>query len=543
MDDILDRWAQHFEELLDADDSREELLVETQPIPPPPCIEEIESALRRLKRNKAPGADGIESELLIHGGRSLIGALHGLINKIWDSETMPSDWHSGIVCPIHKKGEVTNCQNYRGITLLSAAYKVFSFFLTSRLAPYARDCIGKYQCGFTPGKSTTDQIFSLRQSMEKLLEYGQPLYHLFIDYKAAYDSIARVELYTAMSEFGIPSKLIRLTRMTMTNVNSQVKVAGSLSRSFPVRNGLRQGDGLACVLFNLALEKVIRDANIYNRGTILHKSTQLLAYADDIDIMGRNLKAVQETFTKLKRTSTKMGLEVNVQKTKILIASSVKQNNICNGQQVNIAGQEFEAVSSFCYLGSTIPTDNSLDIEVRTRLLKANRAYFSLIRLFRSKTLKISTKLLLYRTMVLPVLMYSSETWALSQKQGESIAAFERKILRRIFGPVHEVGRFRSLYNHEVYERYNGVDVVKLIRLNRLRWAGHLYRMSEDDPARKVFSGSILGMRRRGRPCLRWKDGVDQDAKKIGMPNWQQSSRDRAAWRSALRQAKTGDRL
>ena len=132
----------------------------------------------------------------------------------------------------------------------------------------------------------------------------------------------------------------------------------------------------------------------------------------------------------------------------------MKQNNIRNGQQVNIAGQEFEAVSSFCYLGSTIPTDNSLDIEVRTRLLKANRAYFSLIRLFRSKTLKISTKLLLYRTMVLPVLMYSSETWALSQKQGESIAAFERKILRRIFGPVHEVGRFRSLYNHEVYYIY-----------------------------------------------------------------------------------------
>ena len=151
----------------------------------------------------------------------------------------------------------------------------------------------------------------------------------------------------------------------MTNVNSQVKVAGSLSRSFPVRNGLRQGDGLACVLFNLALEKVIRDANIYNRGTILHKSTQLL----------------EEIFAKLKRTSTKLVLEVNVQKTKILIASSVKQNNIRNGQQVNIAGQEFEAVYSFCYLGSTIPTDNSLDIEFRTRLLEANRAYFSLISL------------------------------------------------------------------------------------------------------------------------------------------------------------------
>ena len=111
--------------------------------------------------------------------------------------------------------------------------------------------------------------------MEKLLEYGQQLHYLFIDFKAAYDSIARVKLYTAMGEFGIPTKLIRLPRLTLTNVRGQIKAAGSLSKPFDINNGLRQGDALSCVLFNLALEKVIRDAEVNSRGTILFKSTQL----------------------------------------------------------------------------------------------------------------------------------------------------------------------------------------------------------------------------------------------------------------------------
>ncbi|GAB0096461.1 hypothetical protein DMENIID0001_119820 [Sergentomyia squamirostris] len=90
--------------------------------------------------------------------------------------------------------------------------------------------------------------------------------------------------------------------MTMTDVRSKIKVNGALSRELVVRKGLRQGDGLSCVLFNLALEKAIRDSGVSMRGVIFNKSTQLLAYVDDINIMVRNPRVVQEAFIQIEKT-------------------------------------------------------------------------------------------------------------------------------------------------------------------------------------------------------------------------------------------------
>ena len=142
---------------------------------------------------------------------------------------MPCDWNLGIIYPIYKKGDRLDCNNYRGITVLNTAYKKFSLILQEDDLTHVEEIVGNYQRGFRNGKSTTDQIFTMRQILEKMAEYRHDTYHLFIDFKAAYDSIARVKLYDAMSSFGIPAKLIRLVRMTMTNVTCQVRVDGKLS--------------------------------------------------------------------------------------------------------------------------------------------------------------------------------------------------------------------------------------------------------------------------------------------------------------------------
>lgn len=542
---ILERWEVYFNELLNGQLTAEveaPLLQEEHPMLPPPSIEEVEKAIGRLKQNKAPGADGIPAELFHHGGPALRQAIHDIIVHVWEHEEMPEDWRKGIICPIHKKGDVTTCSNYRGITLLSTAYKILSSILQDRITPYAKTIIGQYQCGFIPGKSTTDQIFTLRQAMEKCLEFNIPTYHLFIDFKAAYDSIARVELYKAMREFGIPNKLTRLCRLTMTNVTSQVKIAGLLSRPINIFNGLRQGDGLACLLFNLALEKAIRDSGTATRGTIVNRSSQLLAYADDIDIIGRTEQAVHDSFIQIEQAAQNLGLHISEGKTKYMVASNANAIRIL-GQTIKVAEHEFEVVQSFKYLGSIVAADNNIEEEIRGRLLKSNRAYYSLSKLFKSRNLTITSKLLLYRTMVLPVLTYGSETWVLSKRHSDLLAAFERKVLRRIVGPICEEGRFRRRYNHELYAIYLEADIVTKIKLGRLRWAGHLARMSEEEPARKVLCGTFYGRRQRGRPCLRWRDGVDQDARSLGVRNWMASARDRDRWRDLLKEARTGTRL
>jgi Reverse transcriptase (RNA-dependent DNA polymerase) len=122
------------------------------------------------------------------------------------------------VCPVYKKGDKLDCANYRGICLLNVAYKVFAKVLYDRLLPHANAVVQHYQAGFQSGKSTTDQLFALRQILEKGNEHNIPTHHLFIDLKAAYDTIIRNEVYVSMLELDFPTKLIRLTKATLTTV-------------------------------------------------------------------------------------------------------------------------------------------------------------------------------------------------------------------------------------------------------------------------------------------------------------------------------------
>jgi hypothetical protein len=131
------------------------------------------------------------------------------------------------------------------------AYKVLATVLHGRLKPYANQIIGKYQCGFR-GVSTIDQILTLRQILEKTLEFQIETHHLFIDFKTVYDKVNRNQLYKAMLELGM---LVRLTQATMEGTTAKVKVQNELFESFRIRNGLTQRDALTCILFNIALRK------------------------------------------------------------------------------------------------------------------------------------------------------------------------------------------------------------------------------------------------------------------------------------------------
>ena len=105
-----------------------------------------------------------------------------------------------------------DCSNYRGITLIDAAYKILSQILCRLLSPHAKRFVGFYQAGFTGTRTTTDQIFSLRQILEKCREYNLLTHHIFIDFKAAYDTVDREQLWQIMNENGFPDKLTRASQ-------------------------------------------------------------------------------------------------------------------------------------------------------------------------------------------------------------------------------------------------------------------------------------------------------------------------------------------
>jgi hypothetical protein len=223
---------------------------------------------------------------------------------------------------VYKKGDKLDCKNYRGICLLNVTYKVFAKILYDRLLPHANKAVQHYQAGFQSGQLTTDQLFALRQILEKCNEFNITTHHVFLDFKAAYDTIKRNEVYVGMSELNFPTKLIRLIKSTLTIVTCCVKIQIDCSESFETRQGLRQGEGdvLSTLLFNVVLEVIVRRANLQTTGTIYNKETQLLAYADDIDIVGRSQSVVRNAYLALKGETAKVGLKINEQKTKYMIA-------------------------------------------------------------------------------------------------------------------------------------------------------------------------------------------------------------------------------
>jgi hypothetical protein len=132
-----------------------------------PTASEVDVAIGKLKRYKSPGVDQITAEIIQAGGETLHSEIHKIIKLIWKKEELPHQWKESIVVPIHKKGGETDYSNYRGISLLSTSYKILSNILLARLTPNADEIIGDHQCGFRRNRSTTDQIFYIRQILEK----------------------------------------------------------------------------------------------------------------------------------------------------------------------------------------------------------------------------------------------------------------------------------------------------------------------------------------------------------------------------------------
>jgi len=185
-------------------------------------------------------------------------------------------------------------------------------------------------------------------------------------------------------------------------------------------------------------------------------------------------------------------------------------------------------------LGSLINFDNDNSAEIKKRILMANKGFYGLKRQFRSQFLSIKNKIKLYETLIRPVLAYGSETWVLSKSDEAILGVFERKILRAIFGPTNDNGEWRIKYSNELFTLYKESDTVTYIKINRLKWAGHVIRMEEQSPTRRVLVAVVEGSRQRGRPKLRWEDGVIEDATKLGERNWRNAARNRDSWQKLL---------
>ncbi|KAL4085316.1 hypothetical protein QTP88_027175 [Uroleucon formosanum] len=280
---------------------------------------------------------------------------------------------------------------------------------------------------FNPDKHLYEQV------VEKSHEYNKDTYLLFVDFKAAYDSINRDQLWEVMESLGIPTKLTRLIKSCTFNSKSKISFGGELSEEFQVTTDLRQGDALSPALFNIALESVMRTVISQAKGIEIKDNQHLtaVAYADDIVLLAETVDDLKNTTDILLKVGNKIGLKINETKTKYMIIS--RQNHRSDSLKIN--EYTFERVGHFKYLGADINDDANSHEEVKRRLITANRCYYGLLPLFKSKLLSRKSKVTLYKVLVRPIALYASSTWATTKSDEKKLEVFERKILRKIFGP------------------------------------------------------------------------------------------------------------
>lgn len=526
------RWKEHFEELLNRpppdnppqiEPAEEDLDIDLEP----PRKEEIEEAIKKLRNNKAAGPDGIPGDAIKGSIGSATHILHGLFQKIWETESFPYDWKEGHIVKLPKKGNRQECGNYRGITLLSVPGKVFNRIILERLKLKLDMKLRDEQAGFRKGKSCTDQIATLRIIVEQSLEWKSPLYINFIDFEKAFDSVDRESLWKLLRQYGVPQKLTNLIKEMYDGTTARVIHAGELSEPFEIKTGVRQGCLLSPFLFLLAVDHILRTTTEGKQNGIQWTITTMLEdldFADDIALLSHNHKQMQEKTDLMDTTSRNIGLRINKNKTKVLRVQTANNN------AVTVSGEPLEDVNSFTYLGSIINKEGGVEEDVKIRIQKARQAFMALGKIWKSQSIREKTKLKIFNSNVKSVLLYGSETWRMNKQTLRKIQAFVNRCLRRIVN-IHWPD---TISNNRLHERTGQLLMETVMKNRKWRWIGHTLRKPRQNITRKGLQWNPQGNRPRGRPRNTWKRDLEAEMKR-GEKNWPQlekMAQDRGEWKS-----------
>ena len=311
----LERWTEHFKHLLNPTttsgnsvlsivEASESLEIDLGPI----RFDEVLNAVRKLKNGKASGPDDISAEIL----KSHIG----IAEWLWDiEENLPQDWKLAEVVPQYKsKGKRSDCGNCRGISLLSVPGKVFASIILNRCKDALDQVLREEQCGFRKNRGSTDQLFALRQILEKCMAFQLDVSFCFIDFRAVFDSVDREMMYKIMKHYGLQQKVVNVIRNSYEGFKCCVKAEGEKGQMFDVKTGVRQGDVWSPILFGLVINYVL--ANSVQGGVDIGLCVADLDFADDVALLGVSDSEVQTNLHRIESLAEAVGLMINVGNTK-----------------------------------------------------------------------------------------------------------------------------------------------------------------------------------------------------------------------------------
>ena len=340
-------------------------------------------AIKNSPNKKSPGADGIPNEAIKACKDIGVKWLHRIFTISWKEGEVPEDWQKSVIVPLWKnKGNKRECETYRGISLLSHTGKIYAKIIEQRARYIVEPQLSPSQFGFRRGVSCTDALFTLRQMSERAIEYNNELNAIFIDQEKAFDRVNRDVLWETLEIYCIKGQLLGSIRALYKKCQCVVRTSDGITDAFETKTGVRQGCVLSPLLFNIYIDRIIKEAksaesNItdseQDNSEQLNNELNELLFADDQSLIYENEEQLQNHVNSLSATCRKYNMKINTQKTETMkICRTPSPLNI----QIDNIG--VKQVSEFKYLGSIFTENGSLDREIETRCQKANAVTYQL---------------------------------------------------------------------------------------------------------------------------------------------------------------------
>jgi len=365
--------------------------------------EEVKRELDGVDITKAPGPDGIPTRILKDCAENLLTPLTYLFNLSLNSATVPQEWKRANVVPVFKKGDPTQTNNYRPISLLPIISKILERLIYNKIIPFIRPKLTNMQHGFLARCSTSTQLLTVFSRINNILDTRTQTDVIYFDLSKAFDSVPHAPLLLKLKSFGINGKLHAWFSSYLSNREQRVTLDGNTSEWLPVTSGVPQGSILGPLLFLI----YINDLPDY-----LAPDTLCAIFADDTKIFRPiesedDTRQLQQDINNINEWGEKWGLTFNKQKCKSLSIIGTQDVII---HQYSIGNHSLERVDEMNDLGLIITSNFRWNVHITTCTKKAERQLWLIIRTLGFHSPQ-KAKLQTYISMVRSIIEYGSVVW------------------------------------------------------------------------------------------------------------------------------------
>lgn len=398
-------------------------------VPAPITCDEIMFSISRIKPRKSAGLDNIPSLVIYYCGDILQEILCKLFNTILSTGILPSAWKTSKIIAIPKKGHAKSVTDFRPISILPATSKIFEKVMLDRLLEHInkQHILCPQQYGFRQGLSTFDNLLLTNNYIQHAIDKGDEVDILYFDLRKAFDSVPHDLLISKLFDMGFNHHYVTIISNYLTNRMQATYWNGCLSNSLPCTSGVPQGSILGPVLFNLYINDLPN--NIRCKSVL---------YADDLKIMTSVNKqdplpqctALQYDINSLVHWCSKYKLTFNLDKCKC-VTYSTSDNNHVVPRNYHIDLHTIVNTNEQLDLGITFDSRLTFNKHISNVVSKANRMLFIISRAFYFSS--YNTKLILYRTFVMPQLEYASCIWNnQSMRHSEMLERIQKRATKYI---------------------------------------------------------------------------------------------------------------